>query len=196
MPKTLSNPIALGLEAPDFALPDADGSLHRLADFADSPALLVAFVSNRCPFVLLIQEEFAGVARDYAAKGLTVVAINSNDDGAHPEETAARNGEVAAGLGDAFVYLKDADQSVAQAYQAACTPDFFLFGPDRRLAYHGQFDDARPGNGVAPTGADLRAAIDAVLAGDIPSRQVPSIGCNIKWRAGAEPAWFAPAATV
>ncbi|RUX19894.1 thioredoxin family protein [Mesorhizobium sp. M2A.F.Ca.ET.042.01.1.1] len=195
MPKTESNPIELGTRAADFILPDAQGVLHRLGDFDAKPALLVAFISNRCPFVVLIREAFAAFARDYAAKGLQVVAINANDHEAHPEETLARIGEEVEKFGYSFPYLKDASQQTAKAYGAACTPDFFLFGSDRRLAYHGQFDDARPGNGKPVTGADLRAAVDTVLEGGRPAAsQAPSIGCNIKWSAGNEPAWFSGAA--
>ncbi|PAQ04047.1 thioredoxin family protein [Mesorhizobium mediterraneum] len=191
MPKTNSNPIDLGTSAADFLLPDANGALHRLADFDAKPALLVAFISNRCPFVVLIREALAAFANDYADKGLQVVAINANDHEAHPEETLARIGEEAEKFGYGFPYLKDASQQTAKAYGAACTPDFFLFAADRRLAYHGQFDDARPGNGRPVTGADLRTAVDAVLKGETPAAdQVPSIGCNIKWSAGNEPVWF------
>lgn len=192
MPKTESNPIDLGTKAADFLLPDATGKLHQLADFSDKPALLVAFISNRCPFVLLIREHFAAFAREYAGKGLQIIAINSNDEDGNPEESVARIGEE---VGYSFPYLKDASQGVAKAYGAACTPDFFLFDGERRLAYHGQFDDARPGNGKDVTGADLRAAVDAVLAGAKPSAsQAPSIGCNIKWTPGNEPSWFSKAA--
>lgn len=195
MPKTESNPIKLGTPAADFLLPDADGRLHRLADFSAKPALLVAFISNRCPFVVLIRERFAALAKDYAAKGLQVVAINANDPVAHPEETLARLGEEAATYGYDFPYLKDLSQDVAKAYGAACTPDFFLFDADRKLAYHGQFDDARPGNGKPVTGADLAAAVDAVLAGKgSPERQIPSIGCNIKWTEGNTPLGLSSAA--
>lgn len=195
MPKTESNPLTLGTIAPDFILPDADGNLHTLADVHDQPALLVAFISNRCPFVLLIREELARFARDYAGKGLAVVAINSNDAAAHPEETLQRIGEEVRAVGYGFPYLKDATQDVAKAYGAACTPDSFLYDRDRKLAYHGQFDDARPGNGKAVTGLDLRAAVDAVLAGQPAQvRQTPSIGCNIKWSLGNEPSWFQTAA--
>ncbi|CCV07939.1 conserved hypothetical protein [Mesorhizobium metallidurans STM 2683] len=195
MPKTESNPIDLGTKAADFLLPDSQGVLHRLADFDAKPALLVAFISNRCPFVVLIREAFAAFARDRADKGLQVVAINANDHEAHSEETLARIGEEAEKFGYAFPYLKDASQQTAKAYGAACTPDFFLFGADRRLAYHGQFDDARPGNGKPVTGADLRVAVDTVLRGETPAaKQVPSIGCNIKWSAGNEPVWFSRAA--
>lgn len=195
MPKTEANAIDLGTEAADFLLPDAHGVLHRLGDFDGKPALLVAFISNRCPFVVLIREEFAALARDYADKGLQVVAINANDHEAHPEEALARIGEEAEKFGYSFPYLKDASQQTAKAYGAACTPDFFLFGADRRLAYHGQFDEARPGNGKDVTGADLRAAVEAVLSGGKPATaQAPSIGCNIKWTAGNEPVWFSRAA--
>jgi peroxiredoxin len=195
MPQTLSNPIELGTKAADFSLPDAAGALHRLSDLDGAPALLVAFISNRCPFVILLREQLAAFAREYASKGLRIVAINSNDEKAHPEETLARIGEEVEKVGYGFPYLKDASQEVAKAYGAACTPDFFLFDADRRLAYHGQFDDARPGNGKPVTGADLRAAADAVLSGAGPAaRQTPSIGCNIKWKPGNEPSWFSKAA--
>lgn len=195
MPRTESNPIKLGTSAPDFNLPDADGNLFALADFKDQPVLLVAFISNRCPFVVLIREALATFAREYAQRGLAVVAINSNDAEAHPEETPERIGAEVKTYGYGFPYLKDESQNVAKAYGAACTPDFFLYDRERRLAYHGQFDEARPGNGKDVTGADLRAAVDAVLRGEaVASAQVPSIGCNIKWAPGNEPSWFASAA--
>ena len=186
MPRTESRPVALATPAPDFRLPDAGGRLIGPADFVGAPALLVAFISNRCPFVIGIRPELAAFARRNAAKGLGIIAINSNDPDAHPEETLERIGQEAAAQGYSFPYLKDWDQAVARAYDAACTPDFFLFGADRRLAYHGQFDGFRPGNDVPVTGADLQAAVDAVLAGQaVPAPQVPSIGCNIKWREAA-----------
>lgn len=180
--------IELGTAAANFILPDAQGHLHRLSDFDGTPALLVAFISNRCPFVVLLREQLAAFASDYIPKGLQVVAINSNDAVAHPEESLTRIGKEVEAFGYAFPYLKDASQTVAKAYGAACTPDFFLFDGNRRLAYHGQFDDARPGNGRLVTGADLRAAVDAVLGGAKPAQhQVPSIGCNIKWAPGKAP---------
>lgn len=189
MPRTASNPVVLGTPAPDIRLPDATGAVHALADHAGAPALLVAFLSNRCPFVLGIREAFAALARRNAFRGLQVIAINSNDAVAHPEETLERNAAEAEAQGYAFPYLKDGDQSVARAYAAACTPDLYLFDADRRLVYHGQFDGFRPGNDVPPTGEDLQRAIDALLAGEPPlARQVPSIGCNIKWRAGPDAA--------
>jgi peroxiredoxin len=195
MPKTESNPIKLGTSAPTFVLPAANGKQVALDDFGDSPALLVAFISNRCPFVLLIREELAKLGREYAESGLAVIAINSNDSSAHPEESLERIGEEIRSAGYGFPYLKDETQAVAKAYGAACTPDFFLYDRERRLAYHGQFDDARPGNGKPVTGNDLRAAVDAVLAGKPAIEvQTPSIGCNIKWTQGNEPSWFSTAA--
>ncbi|KQT47327.1 alkyl hydroperoxide reductase [Aureimonas sp. Leaf454] len=188
MPKTESNAVPLGTKAIEFSLPGPGGREVALADYADKPALLVAFISNRCPFVLLLREEFAALARDYADKGLAVIAINANDADAHPEESLDRIAAEIRDQGYGFPYLKDGSQEVAKAYRAACTPDFFLFDADRRLVYHGQFDDARPGNGKPVTGADLRAAADAVLEGQtVAAHQTPSIGCNIKWSAGNEP---------
>jgi len=191
MPQTPSNVIELGTQAAEFILPDADGNLHRLSDFDGTSALLVAFISNRCPFVLLLREQLAAFGREYLPKGLQIVAINSNDAEAHPEETLSRIGDEVRLVGYPFPYLKDASQSVAQAYGAACTPDFFLFDAKRQLAYHGQFDDARPKNGKEVTGADLRAAADALLDGGVPrAEQTQSIGCNIKWTPGNEPSAF------
>ncbi|MFS2151310.1 thioredoxin family protein [Rhizobium sp. Rhizsp42] len=195
MPKTTSNTIAIGTKATDFSLSDASGALHRLSDFDAAPALLVAFISNRCPFVQLIRDEFASFARQYGARGLQVIAINSNDSEAHPEESIEAIGREIEAIGYSFPYLKDEKQAVAKAYGAACTPDLFLFDGARKLVYHGQFDDARPGNGKIPTGRDLRAAADAVLTGLEPAaEQTPSIGCNIKWTPGNEPSWFSSAA--
>ena len=189
MPRTESNKVELGAPAPEFVLHDASGRMYSLGDFDGAPALLVAFISNRCPFVLLIREELARFAKEYGDKGLAILAINSNDADAYAEETRARVVAEAADQGYGFPYLKDEDQVVAKAFGAACTPDLFLYDADRRLAYHGQFDDARPSNGKPVTGADLRAAIEAVLEGRAPDRvQAPSIGCNIKWLEGNEPA--------
>lgn len=189
MPKTESNTVDLGTKAVDFSLPCTGGREVALVDYAEKPALVVAFISNRCPFVVLLREQLAAFAREYAEKGLAIIAINSNDADAHPEETLERIEAEVREQSYVFPYLKDASQEVAKAYNAACTPDFFLFDGDRRLAYHGQFDEARPGNGKPVTGADLRAAVNAVLAGETPAaHQTPSIGCNIKWSEGNEPA--------
>lgn len=175
----------LGTPAPDFDLPDTDGAVRSLADFADAPALLVAFICNHCPFVQHIRTAFAAFAREYQARGLAVVAVNSNDVAAYPEDDPARMKEEKERFGYTFPYLYDETQEVAKAYRAACTPDFFLYDRERRLVYRGQFDDSRPGNGRPVTGADLRAAVDCVLAGKpVPADQKPSLGCNIKWKAG------------
>lgn len=192
MPQTPSNPIPLGTPAADFSLSDHEGRLHTLADFAGKPALLVAFLSNRCPFVLHIRQSFAAFTSEFQTKGLEVVAFNSNDAEAYPEESAQATRLESVRAGYFFPYLKDSDQQVARRYGAACTPDFFLFDRDLRLSYHGQFDASRPKNGSVSTGEDLRQAAMAVLAGKEPAGpQTPSIGCNIKWLAGNEPAWFA-----
>jgi peroxiredoxin len=183
--------LPLGTAAPDFALPDVTtGKLVRRDDFA-APGLLVMFICNHCPYVQHVRAELARFAADYAAKGLAIVGINSNDVVSQPGDHPDRMREEAAEVGYRFPYLFDESQEVAKAYHAACTPDFFLFGADRRLAYRGQFDGSRPGNGVPVTGADLRAAADAVLArAPVPGEQRPSLGCNIKWKPGREPGYF------
>lgn len=182
-----STMLPLGTPAPAFRLLEpASGKLVSLDDFATSRALLVAFICNHCPYVQLIREELARFGRDYLPRGLAVVAINANDASTHAADSPAKMKEEVARFGYVFPYLHDAGQEVARAYQAACTPDFFLFDASRQLVYRGQFDDARPGNGIAPSGQDLRAAADAVLAGlPVSSRQKPGIGCNIKWKADA-----------
>ena len=191
MARTPSTMLELGTPAPDFALPDFDGCRHALADFAGAPALLVVFICEHCPFVRHVRAAFAALAREYQPRGLAVVAINSNDLGAYPQDGPDAMRAEAAQFGYVFPYLLDESQVVAKAYHAACTPDFFLFDGARRLAYRGQFDDSRPGNGRPVTGADLRAAVDAVLAGRAPAaEQFPSLGCNIKWRPGNAPAWY------
>jgi peroxiredoxin len=188
MALTPSTMLPLGTEAPDFRLPDPEGRLFARDDFREAPALLVAFLCNHCPYVQHIRSAFAAFAREYRAKGLAVVAINANDVRSHPEDAPARMAEEAARVGYDFPYLYDESQAVAKAYRAACTPDLFLFDRDRKLVYRGQFDGSRPGNDVPVTGADLRRAVDAVLAGrPVDEEQKPSIGCNIKWRTGNEP---------
>jgi peroxiredoxin len=188
MARTASTMLPLGTEAPDFRLPDFAGQMHALADFRDQSALLVAFLCGHCPFVRHIRGEFARYAREYRARGLAVVAINSNDLAAYPQDGPDGMRAEAAELGYDFPYLLDETQAVAKGYRAACTPDFFLFDADRRLVYRGQFDSSRPGNGQAVTGADLRAATTAMLEGRPPrAQQAPSIGCSIKWKPGNEP---------
>ena len=181
--------LELGTKAPAFSLPDAvSGKTVSLADFAAKPGLLVMFICNHCPFVKHIRSELASLARDCQGRGLAVVAISSNDVANYPDDSPVKMKAEAAEAGYSFPYLHDESQSTAKAYKAACTPDFFLFDKGRSLVYRGQLDDSRPGNGIPVTGKDLRAAIDAVLAGKLPAaNQQPSIGCNIKWKAGNEP---------
>jgi peroxiredoxin len=188
---TESTMLPLGTPAPEFRLPDPDGREHALADFAGSPVLLVAFLCNHCPFVKHVRKAFAALAREYAARGVAVVGINSNDFEAHPDDRPEKMKLEAREVGYTFPYLVDASQSVAKAYKAACTPDFYVFDAQRKLAYRGQMDSSRPGNDKPNDGADLRAALDAVLAGKpAAERQRPSAGCNIKWKPGNAPAWF------
>lgn len=182
--------VPLGTGAPDFQLPDPGGKTVSLADFKDKSALLVVFMCNHCPYVKHLRAGLAQLARDYAPRGVGVVGINANDTANYPDDSPAKMAAEAQAAGYTFPYLFDAAQTVAKAYRAACTPDFFLFDRGRRLVYRGQFDDSRPGNGVPVTGKDLRAALDAVLAGKATSTfQSPSIGCNIKWKPGNAPGY-------
>ncbi len=191
MPETPSTMIDIGTPLPSFSLPDFDGKTVTDADFAGSKALLVTFICNHCPFVRHIRQDFSRVVKEYQAKGLRVVAIASNDTKEFPEDGPAGMKEEAAEVGYTFPYLFDEKQKVAQAFHAACTPDLFLFDSQRRLAYRGQFDGSRPKNGVPVTGADLRAALEAVVAGKpAPAMQKPSMGCNIKWSPGNAPEYF------
>lgn len=191
MARTPSTMLPLGTKAPDFSLVNVDGRTVSLADFKESPALLVVFMCNHCPFVNHLAGALAQFASEYMPKGLAVVGINSNDVSNYPADSPEQMVREAEEQGYAFPYLYDETQDVAQAYRAACTPDFFLFDRDRRLVYRGQFDSSRPDNGKPITGEDLRAAVDAVLAGKKPSeKQMPSIGCNIKWKPGNEPDYF------
>ncbi len=190
MALTPSTMLPLGTPAPAFSLPDADGSLVSIDDFAAAPALVVMFICNHCPYVKHVREGLAAFGRDMKAKGVAVVAISSNDVATHPADSPQKMAEEKRAAGYVFPYLHDADQTVAADYKAACTPDFYLFNENRELVYRGQFDDSRPGNGLPVTGADIRAAVEALLAGKpaMPA-QKPSIGCNIKWKPGKEPAY-------
>jgi peroxiredoxin len=183
MARTPSTMLPLGTPAPDFSLPDTDGRIVSRDDFRDAPALLVMFICNHCPYVKHVRDELARLGREYTARGVAVVAISSNDAAAYPDDSPERMREEKADAGYVFPYLYDETQQVAAAYQAACTPDFFLFDARRELVYRGQLDDSRPGSDVPVTGADLRAALDAVLDGrPVAAEQKPSIGCNVKWR--------------
>ncbi len=198
MAATPSTMLALGTAAPEFNLPDttAGGKRVSLKDFAGRKALLVMFLCNHCPFVKHVRAELARVGKEYQAKGVGVVAISSNDAEKYPDDAPAKMTEEARAAGHTFPYLYDESQAVAKAYRAACTPDFYVFDGQRRLVYRGQLDDSRPPgkSGAAPlpvTGKDLRAALDAVLAGTpVSVTQMPSIGCNIKWKPGNEPESF------
>ena len=192
MVKTPSTMAALGTAAPDFSLPDPkSGRTVSLADFAGASALLVAFLSNHCPFVKHIASELGDFSREYEGRGLAMVGICSNDAANYPDDSPEKMAAEVDARGYAFPYLYDASQEVAKRFEAACTPEFFFYDADRKLVYRGQFDDSRPSLDVPVTGADLRAACDAVLAGELPSpAQRPSVGCNIKWKAGNNPPWF------
>lgn len=183
--------LPLGTAAPPFALRDVvSGQTYSLDSFAGKPALLVMFLCRHCPYVQHVQHEIAKIGRDYADSGLGILAISSNDPAQYPDDAPERLKELAQRLGFRFPLCFDETQEVAKAYKAACTPDFFLFDADRRLVYRGQLDDSRPGNRLPVTGRDLRAAIDAALAGKpIDKDQKPSIGCSIKWKPGNAPAY-------
>jgi peroxiredoxin len=184
MAKTESTMLALGTAAPDFALPDVvSGETVSLATFEGRRALLVMFICRHCPFVVHVRDELARLGRDYAGSDLGIVAISSNDAEAYPDDGPESLKEMAGELGFTFPFCYDESQEVARAYDAACTPDFYLFDDKRALVYRGQLDGSRPSNEVPVTGADLRRAIDAALAGEaIDPNQRPSLGCNIKWK--------------
>ena len=189
---TTSTMLALGTEAPDFSLPDTvSGEIVSLADYSDKKGLLVMFICNHCPYVKHVRQELARLGNDYSNSGLGIVAISSNDIDAYPADSPEAMKTEAETFGYSFPYLYDETQMVAAAYTAMCTPDFFLFGAENKLAYRGRLDESRPDSGIPVTGNELRAAIDAVLAGDLVSdQQLPSMGCSIKWKSGSTPAYF------
>lgn len=191
MSLTSSTMLELGTTAPEFFLKDTTGTEVRLENFADKSALLVVFMCNHCPYVKHIADAFSKFANEYQPKGLGIVAISANDAVNYPDDGPEKMAQEAKKRGYTFAYLYDENQNVAKAYRAACTPDFFLFNRERRLVYRGQFDASRPGNDIPVTGMNLRLATDRVLAGDKPdAEQVPSMGCNIKWKPGNEPEYF------
>jgi peroxiredoxin len=188
MVATPSMMLALGTPAPSFSLPDTDGRIVTLDDWSDARALLVMFICNHCPYVKHVQSELARLGVDYADRSVGIVAISSNDALAYPQDGPAQMKREKQAAGYPFPYLYDETQEVARAYQAACTPDFYVFDADRRLVYRGQLDDSRPGNGLPVTGADVRGALDALLTGQaVAEAQRPSLGCNIKWKPGRSP---------
>ncbi|MFK7958977.1 MAG: thioredoxin family protein [Phycisphaerales bacterium] len=185
MPPVASRMVALGTPMPAFSLPDGHGTMHESTATAGPNGQLVMFICNHCPFVIHIAEELARLGQDLPGRGVGVVAIGSNDAARYPDDAPERMPEEAERRGYTFPYLHDADQSVARGFGAECTPDFFLYDGDGRLAYRGQLDAGRPGSDVPVDGADLRAAVDAMLAGQPPlDPQRPSIGCSIKWLEG------------
>ncbi|MCX4245219.1 thioredoxin family protein [Paraliomyxa miuraensis] len=191
MVMTPSQMLSLGTEAPSFRLPDPSGQMVSLDDQPEAKAYLVVFMCNHCPFVKHIREELAALSRELPERGVMMVGINSNDFDKYPDDSPSRMADEAESYGYRFPYLVDESQDVAKAFRAACTPDFFLFDGERKLVYRGQLDESRPSNGKPVTGKDLRAAIGAVLEGrEVSEEQMPSIGCNIKWRDGNAPEWF------
>jgi len=189
MSLTESRMLALGTPAPAFQLPDVvTGATVSLETFAGKGGLLVMFICRHCPYVIHVQEELAQIGRDYSNASLGIVAISSNDVTNHPDDAPPLLKQMAEKLDFRFPYCYDESQEVARRYTAACTPDFFLFDADRNLVYRGQLDDSRPGNGKPLTGRDMRAAVNALLAGKpVSAEQTPSVGCNIKWRPGSSP---------
>ncbi len=191
MVRTPSTMLPLGTAAPDFSLMNVDGRCLSLADVAGPRGTVVMFLCNHCPFVKHVADQLAALGRDVMPQGIGVVAISSNDVATHPADSPEQMVRESEERGYPFPYLFDETQEVAKAYRAACTPDFYLFDGEQRLVYRGQLDESRPDSGIPVTGADLRRAIDAVLTGQaIPEPQRPSLGCNIKWRAGNEPEYF------
>lgn len=188
---TPSTMLPLGTKAPRFTLPNVDDGMVSLADFASAKGLLIIFMCNHCPYVKHVAAGLAALAKEYQSRGIAVVGINSNDAANYPDDSPEAMRREALQRGYTFPYLYDEDQSVAKAYRAACTPDFYLFDGNQQLVYRGQMDASRPDNGVPVTGTDLRRAMDAMLAGtSVPADQTPSIGCNIKWQPGNEPDYF------
>lgn len=193
MVRTASTMMPLGTTAPDFSLPETDGGTVSLADFRENKALVVVFMCNHCPYVKHIAEQLKLLSDEYMQHGVAVVGINSNDVENYPEDNFDAMKSEKEQRGYAFPYALDADQAVAISYGAACTPDFFVFDNENKLVYRGQLDSSRPGSEIAVTGIDLRGALDETLAGRTAAiEQKPSIGCNIKWKAGNEPDYFDP----
>ncbi|EMI24151.1 thioredoxin family protein [Rhodopirellula europaea] len=196
MVRTASTMMPLDTAAPDFSLPETDGGTVSLADFKDHKALLVIFLCNHCPYVKHVAEQLKLLTDEYMQHGVGVVGINSNDIVKYPDDDFDAMKAEKESRGYAFPYALDEDQSVAIAYGAACTPDFFLFDADHKLTYRGQLDSSRPKSDLPLTGEDLRAALDETIAGRSPkAEQRPSIGCNIKWKEGNEPTYFDPNGT-
>lgn len=196
MVRTASTMLSLGVEAPEFSLPDFDSRMWSRDQISGPAGMLVIFMCNHCPYVKHVASELVSIHQQYAPLGIGFVGISSNDVDNYPEDGPDKMRQEAAEQGYAFPYLYDESQQVAKSYRAACTPDFFLFDDQKRLVYRGQMDDSRPKTGDSATGRDLRMALDALLTGDpMPAVQKPSIGCNIKWKPGSEPDYFAAPAS-
>lgn len=196
MVRTASTMLPLGTAAPDFSLSNTEGKSISLGDVRGERGTLVIFMCNHCPYVKHVADQLKALSDDYLPQGVGIVGISSNDAEKYPDDSLEAMAAEKEARGYGFEYLIDEDQSVAQAYAAACTPDFYLFDNNLKLVYRGQLDASRPKTDIPVTGTDLRAAIDAVLAGDAPSeKQTPSIGCNIKWKEGNEPQYFNPQGT-
>lgn len=193
MVRTPSTMLPLGTVAPDFELPNVDGRMVDYAAAAGPQGTVVMFICNHCPFVKHVADELARLGREFMSRGVGCVAISSNDVASHPADSPEQMVREAEDRGYLFPYLYDETQEVAKAYHAACTPDFYVFDAGRKLVYRGQLDPSRPGSDLPVTGSDLRAAVDALLAGRPPlAEQIPSLGCNIKWKPGNHPAYFSP----
>lgn len=193
MVRTPSTMLPLGTVAPDFELPNVDGRMVDYAAAAGPQGTVVMFICNHCPFVKHVADELARLGREFMSRGVGFVAISSNDVASHPADSPEQMVREAEDRGYLFPYLYDETQEVAKAYHAACTPDFYVFDAGRKLVYRGQLDPSRPGSDLPVTGSDLRAAVDALLAGRPPlAEQIPSLGCNIKWKPGNHPAYFSP----
>ena len=196
MVRTASTMLPLGTTAPIFSLKNIDGQTVSISDFCDKKALVIVFMCNHCPYVKHVAPELTRISNEYMSKGVGFVGISSNDVIAHPEDSPEMMKTEAVKQGYQFPYLYDADQSVAIAYNAACTPDLFVFDSAHRLVYRGQLDDSRPRTDRPLTGKDLRTALDCILNGkQVGTEQRPSVGCNIKWKDGLEPEYFNPAGT-
>ncbi|MDY6804090.1 MAG: thioredoxin family protein [Cyanobacteriota bacterium] len=192
MALTASTMLELGTPAPDFQLPDVvSGETISLSTFAGKKALFIMFICQHCPFVKHVERELANIGKDYVPLDVGTIAISANNAETHPGDAPDKLKEMALELGFDFPYCYDETQEVAKAYTAACTPDFFVFDRELKLAYRGQLDDSRPSNDKPVTGSDIRAALDAVLAGNsLNGEQKPSVGCNIKWKPGNEPSYY------
>lgn len=186
-----STMLPLGTLLPDFSLQDTDGEYVSAGDFLDAKAVLIMFICNHCPYVVHVRDEIQRIAEAYQSQGVAVVGISSNSIQTHPQDGPEKMKDEKAAAGYTFPYLYDETQEVAKTFKAACTPDFYVFDGEQKLTYRGQFDNSRPGNDLAVTGADLCAALDAALAGkELMEEQRPSAGCNIKWHPGNEPDYF------